>query len=181
MIKLVVYGLTGSGKSTSSGLIRDHFESKGYQVANLKLAQPLYELQQQFYRAAGKQISLYDQDQILLECIATQLRRVSPTSLVDSFLRRLEITKADIVINDDLRDVDVDYPMLKQHGFSFIRITCREEIRLERLKQRSDLSIVTNSTTTTKLDMIQPHAIIDNSGSLVDLKQNICTALKRLT
>lgn len=181
MIKLVFYGLSGSGKSTSAHVALDYYQTLGLQVEMAKLAQPLYELQQKFYRVAGKQIGFYEQDQVLLEAIATQLRRISPTSLVDDLMRRLSSLKADVVINDDLRDPHVDYPFLKEQGFKFIRIWCNEEVRLQRLRQRRHLSVVMQSASTAEIDRIVPDVVIDNSaGSLDELRSRIYDVLERL-
>lgn len=179
-LRIVVYGLTGSGKSTSAGIVRDYFTACGDRVAVLKLAQPLYELQQQFYRIASRPIAFYEQDQQLLELIATQLRRILPRSLVDDFLRRLEATEADVIINDDLRDTQVDYPVLRQHGFRFIRISCHEALRRDRLAQRMDISTVIQSHTTSQLDAITPDAVVENSGTLAELQATIRTILEQL-
>jgi dephospho-CoA kinase len=173
MIKLVIYGQSGSGKSTSARIMRNYFEQCGYRVTILKLAQPLYTLQQQFYHIAGQTIDFYSQDQILLEMIAAQLRRISPMSLVNDFLHRLSTIDADVVINDDLRDPYVDYPVLEQHGFRFIRITCQETLRVERLGQRKDLSSVAHSTSTSDIGSIKPHILVDNSGNLEKLQTTI--------
>jgi cytidine deaminase len=181
MIKLVIYGLTGSGKSSSAGIVRSYFTSRGRTVAVLKLAQPLYELQQQFYQAAGQTIGMYEQDQVLLEIIATQLRRISPTSLAEHFLARLALVDADVVLNDDLRDAQIDYPMLKQQGFRFIRIACPETVRLQRLQQRKDISVVTHSATTIALDQIEPDVVVDNASSnMADLQAKIHAVLPTL-
>jgi hypothetical protein len=181
MLKLVFYGHSGSGKSSSAGIARAFFEAKNRKVAVLKLAQPLYELQTQFYQAAGQDIDFYSQDQLLLENIATQLRRISPTSIVDHFLRRLHTIDADVVINDDLRDIQVDYPILKQHGFVFIRIFCKEPVRVARLNLRNDRSVIVHSATTTNIEAIEPHLVIDNSEhDFETLRTKLHTALEEL-
>jgi hypothetical protein len=51
-----------------------------------------------------------------------------------------KVAEADVILNDDLRDVHVDYPALQALGFSFVRVRCDEPVRLRRLAGRSDLS-----------------------------------------
>jgi len=165
MIKLVLFGHTGSGKSTSASIVRRFFENRGKHVVVLKLAQPLYELQHQFYRITDRSIELYQQDQILLEMIANQLRRISPSCLIDNFQKRLLEVEADVILNDDLRDPYVDFPALKKQGFRFIRITCSEEVRLQRLRLRDDLSTNVHSTSSSQIDLIEADVMIDNSGN----------------
>ncbi|MCL6451614.1 MAG: ATP-binding protein [Acetobacteraceae bacterium] len=181
MIKLVLFGHTGSGKSTSARLAQEFFRSRGLSVAVLKLAEPLYELQGRFYELAGRPIDHYAQDQVLLEMIAAQLRRISPTSLVDHFLARLERTQADVVINDDLRDFETDYRALKAHGFRFIRVRCCEEVRLRRLGMRRDLTVEAHSATTAQIDLIEPDFVVDNSTDDVEeLRRTLSGVLERL-
>lgn len=181
MIKLVIYGHTGSGKSTSASMIRDYFEVKGLSVAIIKLAQPLYEIQQEIYKKSGRPIEFYEQDQLLLEAVASHLRRIEPKSLVNNFIFRLNQTNANVVINDDFRDPYVDYPELLNNGFKFIRITCNDQIRNDRLQKRGDLTTKVNSSTTADIDWVKPDAVIDNSFSnLNDLENKIIEVLEEL-
>lgn len=146
----------------------------------LKLAKPLYDLQQAFYRLAGKDIDPSDQDQLLLESIASHLRRISPTSLVDDFTQRLALTTADVVINDDLRDPHVDYPALQRLGFRFVRVRSDEQLRRSRLAHRADLTVVVESQSSAQIDLIQPDFYIDNNGSLADLGQIVAGIAEQL-
>lgn len=181
MLKIVLYGYTGSGKSTSAGILKKILEDQGKKVTVLKLAQPLYELQSHFYRVAGKPIEFYQQDQELLEKIAFSLRKISPVSIVEDFLKRLKTIKTDVVLNDDLRDTKDDYPILKENGFKFIRVVCDEAIRLQRLGLRNDISICANSSTTNNIDMITPDALIDTTdGNITLLQERIKNALEGL-
>jgi hypothetical protein len=142
-----------------SEILRD----RGLTLAIVKLAQPLYELQQAFYAAAGRPISADAQDQALLELIARELRRISPTSLVDDFRRRVVGCDADVLLNDDLRDPFVDWPALRDDGFRFVRLVCDDRVRAERAARRGDISTVLHSQTTADIDLIQPDYVIDNS------------------
>jgi thymidylate kinase len=58
-MRLVVYGHSGSGKSTATIFLKTYFEEQGASVTILKLAKPLYHLQQEFYRIAGIRIKFY--------------------------------------------------------------------------------------------------------------------------
>jgi len=172
-MRLSIIGYTGCGKSTVSKMIQSRFVREGKRAEVVKLAYPLYALQQEFYRTAGVNLEFWDQDQVLLETIATHLRRISPTSLVSNFMERLAAVTSDVVINDDLRDPHVDYPALRDEGFRFIRVTCDESVREKRLGYRQDRTTVLRSSTTSRLDLISPHAIIDNSGSLNELERKV--------
>ncbi len=178
--RIVLYGFTGCGKSTSAAILCELARKRGLTVEIVKLAEPLYRLQHAFYAAAG----LADggaQDQALLEVIARELRRLSPTSLVDDFLRRLDEATADVVVNDDLRDPYVDYPVLQRDGFRFVRLVCAEDVRRRRLAGRGDLSTVVESATTVELDAIAPDHVVDNSiNDRTHLESSLAGVLDRL-
>jgi len=164
-MKVAFLGPSGSGKSTAAGFCEQAARRRGLTVFRAKLATPLYELQNHFYRIAGRPIPPGAQDQVLLEAAAQHLRRLSPRVLVDDLQRRLAQVNADVVINDDLRDVAVDYPVMAELGFKFVRVSCNEGVRRERLRARGDLSVVVNSATTAGLDEISPNLILENSAN----------------
>ena len=174
MLKLAIYGLSGSGKSTVAKIIKNYYQQRNKKVEFIKLAYPLYKIQQIFYETAGKKIDFYDQDQVLLEAIARHLRKISKTALADDFIARLKLCTADVVINDDIRDYENDYPVLKREKFIFYRVFCDEPLRLERLKARNDITVQVNSETTRDIDKFEPDWEIDSSaGDLESTKTKI--------
>lgn len=182
MILLCFYGPTGSGKSTAAGLACQYCAGRGLSAVRLKLAEPLYELQDAFYRTAGRPVERYAQDQVLLETIAAHLRRIRPDSLAAHFLGRLDrLQGADVVVNDDLRDVEVDYPALRGRGFRFVRVRCSEDVRLRRLGRRADLTASPNSKSESALDRIAADFTIDNDGDdpapLAEAVSAVCRGL----
>ena len=164
MIKIVFYGKSGSGKSTMCKNAISYFEGKMKKVEVIKLAYPLYYIQNEFYKVAGIDIDFYDQNQRLLEVIASNIRELNPLGMIANFNNRLRKSVADVVINDDLRDTKVDYPEMKKNGFVFVKIQCDEELRVARLKARNDLNTVVHSKTTDSIDEIIPDFIIDTSN-----------------
>jgi hypothetical protein len=167
-VRIAIYGLSGSGKSTSAALIEEAAAARGLTYARLKLAEPLYDLQRAFYRRARLRIARYEQDQVLLETIAGELRRLSPTSLADDLEHRLRRCSSDVAVNDDLRDVHVDYPRLRALGFVFVSVVCDEDERRRRLGLRADRSVVVSSRTTSELGLITPDVVVDNSEPGID-------------
>ncbi|KPI03543.1 hypothetical protein OK074_4910 [Actinobacteria bacterium OK074] len=164
-LRIAVIGLSGSGKSTCAGIVREWAAERALTVTRVPLARPLYELQSQVYESAGVPLQPGAQDQVLLESLATQLRRINPRSLVDAFLARAaEAVRdgADLLVNDDLRDPHVDAPALRAEGFRVLRVTCAEPVRLKRLAERGDLTRADGSTS--GLDLIEPDAVLDNSA-----------------
>jgi dephospho-CoA kinase len=168
-LRVSVIGHSGCGKSTFARLLRQTLEHRGATVEIIRLAEPLYRLQQQVYQAAATPIAPYDQDQKLLEALASHMRRIEPASLVNDFVTRLAATRATVVLNDDLRDPWVDYPTLREAGFKVIRVVACEQARLQRLAARADRSAVLRSDTTRELEMIPTDQTIVNDGSLAEL------------
>lgn len=164
---------SGSGKSTTAQLIRNWLLARGRSVEVVKLAEPLYRLQAMFYAEAGVRLSPETQDQKLLESVATHLRAIHARALADGFLRRLEASRADVVINDDLRDDRVDWPALREAGFLVVKVAARAEVRAQRLAERQDLSIVKDSPLDLQMARIEADYVLTNNGSLAALEAQV--------
>lgn len=181
MIKLAFYGLSGSGKSSAAAITKEFFHEKSLSVEIIKLAYPIYKLQEQFYLLANRPIDPKEQDQVLMENIAANLRKINSNSLVDSFDQRLKQSFADVIINDDIRDYEIDYKYLKENQFTFIRVVCDENCRLERLSSRNDISFVKESSTTKDIDKFEPDIVIDTTETDLDqLRIRLCSKLQEL-
>jgi dephospho-CoA kinase len=164
VLRLSVIGLTGSGKSTFAAIAERLAAERGLTSRRVKLAKPLYDLQQRVYEMAGAPLRPGDQDQVLMETLARTMRRIRPRSLIDRFLAELTATDADVVVNDDLRDPHVDAVVLREHGFRIVRVRARPETRAARLAERGDLTRAERSTE--ELSLITTDAVIDNDGDL---------------
>lgn len=175
-LRLAVIGLSGCGKSTTSALVAEFAARHCLRHTVVKLATPLYDLQAAVYDRAGVPLAPGAQDQVLLESLADAMRRIRPDSLVADFSARLAGVDADIVVNDDLRDPDVDAPALRGLGFRIVRVTADPETRAARLAARADLTRADRSTA--GLDRIEPDAIIDNSGPLTTLADSVDRLLR---
>lgn len=175
-LRISIIGLAGSGKSTCASFIEDLAREEGRTFSRVKLAKPLYDLQDAVYAAAGATLAPGAQDQILMETLADALRRINPNSLADDFSVRLARTQADIVVNDDLRDPYVDAPRLRSLGFRILRVTCPEELRQKRLAERGDPTLADRSTR--QLDLIEPDVWIDNSGDLESYRAAVREAVR---
>jgi len=179
-MRLCVYGLAGSGKSTVSALSGQILADRGHTVDVLKLAEPMYRLQQHIYRTAGIDVDLWEHDNTMLRVLATQLRRIKPDFLATDFIARLTASTADLVINDDLRDADIDYPALAAAGFRFVHVTCDDRIRAARLAARADRTVVPDSAATWGHDRIKPDWTISNStDDITDLQQQVYNVLDK--
>jgi dephospho-CoA kinase len=165
-LRISLVAPSGTGKSTVAKLMKAAFERAGRSVAVLKLAAPLYELQTKFYRQSGVSLGADQQDQRLLEIIATEMRRISPTALVDNFALRLARLTHDVVINDDLRDDKTDWPWMRQNGFVVVRVQADDSLRNLRLHSRGDLTLVTDSPLTSQIARIKAQYQLNNNGSM---------------
>lgn len=175
-LRLAVIGPSGAGKSTCAGLIERFANGAGLTVTKVPLATPLYALQAQVYASTGVTLRQGAQDQLLMESLADHLRRIDPDAIVADFLRRLATTSADVVINDDLRDPHVDAPILRRNGFRVLRITCDESVRQARLGRRGDPTLADRSTA--QINLIDPDAVVDNSGDLDAYQRNLDAVLR---
>ncbi|GAA0931668.1 AAA family ATPase [Nonomuraea longicatena] len=164
VLRVAVIGLAGSGKSTTASLLEEAATAAGLSHARVKLAKPLYDLQDSVYVAAGRAVGAGAQDQVLMEDLADNLRRINPRALVDDFTVRLNTVDADVIVNDDLRDPQVDAVALRALGFRVVRVRCDEDLRQKRLAERRDPTRADRSTR--RLEEIEADLELDNSGDL---------------
>lgn len=164
-IKLSIVAPSGSGKSTAANYLREHFTQLGLNVQVLKLAAPLYRLQERFYSEACTVLNPGAQDQKLLEQVAGQLRAINRFALVKAFAQVLENTSADVVINDDLRDDETDWPYLMENGFKVIKIVTDPHKRQQRLESRKDMSVIHDSALDVQIERIHGDFTLANDGT----------------
>ncbi|MCF5803891.1 MULTISPECIES: dephospho-CoA kinase [Pseudomonas syringae group] len=172
-VRLALVAPSGSGKSTTAQLLRTYFEDEGLTVEVIKLAQPLYDLQQAFYQHAGVALMPGTQNQCLLEGIARDLRLLNSHSLVAGFAQRLKQSTAQVVINDDLRDDAIDWPYLRTEGFQVVKILVDHALRQSRLGQRGDVTVVENSALDLQTHRIKADYVLPNNSSLDQLEKRV--------
>jgi dephospho-CoA kinase len=173
-VKLALIAPSGSGKSTVAGLLEQAARKRGLVPAIVKLAAPLYRLQAEIYRVARVPLRPGDQHQKILESLAQHLRDVNPRAIVDDFLTRLAAVEADVVINDDIRDCDVDWPALRAEGFRAVRIRAPEAIRVKRLSVRNDAHAIMKSSLDAIIARIPSDIVVDNGAiSIAQLGQRV--------
>ncbi|WP_321387414.1 hypothetical protein [Alcaligenes phenolicus] len=172
-LRISLIAPSGAGKSTVAHLLKSAFELSGCTVQVLKLARPLYQLQADFYRKCGIELAEDQQDQHLLELIAKEMRRIAPQSLVHHFGRQLAKVNADVVLNDDLRDDQTDWPWLRCNGFTVIRIKASTSLCRRRLQDRGDLTSVHDSPLNAQIAKIREDYTIVNEGALDSLDTQV--------
>jgi len=177
--RICVFGPSGSGKSTFAGMVEQFCVGNGMECRRVKLADPLYRLQRAAYHLAGVEIGPDAQDQVLMRLLAEQLRRINPRVLADDFARRVStVAPGVVVVNDDLRDPQIDYPTVRALGFTLVRVVCSPQNRRLRLASRADLTVDTTESAEAGLDVIEPDLVVTNDGSIADLKAQVGAVLK---
>lgn len=106
---------SGYGKTTAINILK-----KNNDICNIKIAEPLYELQNIFYEKIDIDIGT-KQDGELLQFYGMKIRKENPQYLLKKFGEKVDIQDNNtLVTNDDCRPYDYDF--LKNKGFIFIRI-----------------------------------------------------------
>lgn len=104
MIKICFLAPSGYGKSTAVSILE-----KKYKVINVKIAEPMYELQKMFYEKIKCPIG-NTQDGELLQFLGMKIRKENPDFLLNEFSEKVyEINNVDIIIKDDCRPIDYNY------------------------------------------------------------------------
>jgi dephospho-CoA kinase len=170
-------GETGSGKSTTAAVLAESLAAAGHRSQVIALAALLHDLQNRLYQEIAEPKPSGQQDQQLMLDLATHIRRIRPTALVERFEQSLAAVPAGtVVINADLRDHLVDAPRLRELGFYFIRVRCDRSVRQQRLRARNDLSIVDDEQVF-QLDDIECDAVFDNNRNGIEHVREFCAEL----
>lgn len=119
-VRICFIAPTGFGKTTAANIIAE----LDRRAINIKIAQPLYDLQHQFYQRLGIDIQ-GKQDGEFLQFIGHKVQREAPEFLADEFEKRLNRTTTLLVTNDDCRSHNAS--RLRTLGFIFVKINgfCR--------------------------------------------------------
>lgn len=167
MLKICFLAPSEYGKNTAVKLL-----STKYKIQNIKIAEPLYLLQDSFYRFIGKKMT-GEQDGELLQYLGKKIRQENPDFLVQWFFERLkEFENFDgIISNDDCRPPD--YKFLKDCGFVFIKINGFKRDRLDHTKADPNSSLEWHKD-------IKCDYVVDNLGSIEEYKQNLFELLKKI-
>ncbi|MER6291160.1 hypothetical protein [Streptomyces sviceus] len=151
-------------------------------VSVVKLAQPLYDVQKDFYRRLGEDLTPGQQDGALLNFLGSHFRRISPDFLVADFSRRCETAAAsgaDVLLCDDARPVDLG--PLAAGGFRLVRVSAPDALRSARKAQRGDQTAGRDDHPTELggVPMVPDFELV-NDGSLTALEQQVIALGKAL-
>lgn len=185
--RLALFGLPGSGKSTTAIFLDEAVRSAGAVGVRLKLAEPLYGLQSEVYEICGRPLpDPYRQDGKLLAMLGQHLRRINPTVLTDDFRRRLQHRVRGlpedaqvIVICDDMRPVDA--AAMHEMGFEMTHVLCTQQISSRRIIDRGDLAVEDGvQPLEAGIPLLSADHVIKNDGDIEDLIRNVEEFVKEL-
>lgn len=182
MPRIALYGRPGAGKSTVAGLLTRLAAQRGSQAITVKLAAPLYEIQQFIYSLAGRPMLLANQqDGLLLNALGSHLRRINPESLTEAFTSRVRQAEKShpkcTLICDDMRMPDV--PAVRSLNFRLVEVVASEELRVQRKAMRADLTQGDDTHWTERAIEIDPDDRIVNNGTLASLEEKVGELLDR--
>ena len=164
-MKICFLAPSGYGKSTAIKILQEHFDIK-----NIKIAEPLYELQSNFYKKLGIEIG-DRQDGELLQFYGKKVRKENKKFLLETFKNKLDNTKATIISNDDCRPDD--YKFLKENGFIFIKINGYK-------RERNDLTLANSKDKIEWQTEIPFDYEINNYGTIEEYKKQLLNLINKL-
>jgi hypothetical protein len=157
-LRLCLYGPTGSGKSTIARYLVDR-----HGADLVKVADPLYRLQEHFYRFIG--VPVAGQDGELLQFFAHKIERERPGWLGLEVGARVRSATGPLVVNDDCRANA--YRALEGLGFVFVRVrTAPAEIRRRSRPDRTPVD--PDHPVEQGFEAFRQDYTVDNDGSLTD-------------
>jgi hypothetical protein len=160
--KIAFLAATGYGKTTAANIIMQK-----YKAYNIKLSQPLYEMQTAVYSILNIDTE-GRQDGELLQFLGNKIQRDYPeflaAKLKDTMDKILAERTCDIIINDDCRPHNYSY--LKEIGFVFIKINSFAH-------NRNDFTSVDSSNNIEWQEPIPFDYEVDNWGTMEDFTKNL--------
>ena len=159
MIKLCFIAPSGYGKSTAISIL-----NRFYNLENIKIAEPLYCLQNYFYDYIESKLT-GEQDGELLQFLGIKIRKENKDFLIKQFKERVKFVKSvELITNDDCRPPDYEY--LKELGFIFIGINGYDRDRFDHCKANPKLNIEWQN---------KPHCDywVDNWGGMIEYENNL--------
>lgn len=165
-MKICFIAPSGYGKSTAIKIL-----SEKYPLKNIKIAQPLYELQEKFYKFISTQMT-GEQDGELLQFLGAKIRKENPTFLLDKFSEKVAEIEGDCIItNDDCRPPD--YEHLKSLGFIFVEIVGFK-------RERDDHSPVNSKNSLEWQNPIKCDFKVENIKDIEEYRKNLFDLMKKI-
>lgn len=166
-MKICFLGPSGYGKSTAVQILNNY-----YSTVNIKIGEPLYDLQKDFYTKIKTELK-GEQDGELLQFLGMKIRKENPQYLLEDFKERLAKVpfETEIITNDDCRPYD--YDCLKQLDFIFVKIEGFKRDRVDHSNSNPNLKIEWQSE-------IPFDYILQNFSDLDTYTENILNLVKEI-
>ena len=152
-MKICFLAPSGYGKSTAIKILSNY-----YNLKNIKIAEPLYELQDYFYKYISTEM-IGEQDGEILQFLGIKIRKENSTFLLN------------FITNDDCRPPD--YEHLKNLGFIFIGINGYNRDRLDHRPSNPKLTIEWQG------NMCCDYWV-DNLGTMEEYEKNIIKLINQI-
>lgn len=164
-MKICFLAPSSYGKSTAIEILQKYFD-----IRNIKIAEPLYELQNNFYKKLG--IDIGDkQDGELLQFYGKKVRKEDSTFLLNEFKNKVDKINSDIITNDDCRPDD--YMFLKELGFIFIKINGYR-------RDRNDITLADSKSSIEWQEQIPFDYEINNYGTLEEYEYELLNLMNNI-
>lgn len=164
-MKICFLAPSGYGKTTAIEILKRHFD-----ITNIKIAAPLYELQEEFYKKLGKEVG-NKQDGELLQYYGKKIREVDSGYLLKTFKEKLDSSNTTIITNDDCRPNDFEF--LKENGFLFIKINGYK-------RDRDDITLANDKLKIEWQSEIPFDYQINNYDSMEDYEKELLKLIRNL-
>ena len=153
------------GKSTAVKILESKMDAK-----NIKIAEPLYEMQKAFYEKVNVLIK-EEQDGELLQFFGSKVRKENPGYLENVFTNKLNNLENEIILNDDVRPLDFEF--MKKLGFIFVKINGFKRDRNDKTKAND------NSSLEWKNSVVCDYTV-DNLGTLEEYENNLMDLMEAI-
>ena len=183
MLKIALFGKMRSGKDTVGRILIEDYNFSGAALGNaigniiemyfpkaLERGKP-----RKHYQFIGQAFRQLDED-VWVNYLLDNLD-------IETYIyncRLLRMSPNNLVITDGRQPNEAK--RLKEKGFIIVKVTTRDDIRLERIKKAGDVFSEQdlNHETELSVDLINPDFEICNNGTLDDLKERVKTLLEEL-
>lgn len=180
-MKIALFGKMRSGKNTVADYLTEEF---GFQ--QVAFGDGIGEIIDKYFpeaRSKGKPRKHYQH-------IGQELRKLNEDVWIDYLLRKVERESSNHLklhpLNEKLNIVVTDgrqlneAKRLKERGYTIIKVTTPEELRLERIKASGDNFNIEQLDHETELqvDLVEPDIEIINNGTLLELKNKVNAIIK---
>lgn len=167
-MRLFLYGRRAAGKTTVAGFLSE------VGAKSCKLSDPLYRIATDLFGMRGK-------DRRLLQVLGDKLREIGPDCLLEHLCNRLRVEEPEFAVVEDVRLLrEAEY--LRRRGFLGVLVKAPDAARMARLRARGEdvRPEEDEHRTEAEVDLILPDYVIDNSGTLKDLRKATLALLGEL-